>query len=342
MSGRPLRFLFAAAVGWASLRTMVLWSTDNPAVAVPRDAVASAESGLTDRRASIPDTPPLPPIGRARAEPAPRIATRPVPSVRIAAVPVDPAAITSPWPGVTPALTMPPLAGAVQSDPPIAPFATPLPGRLPPAARWSGGTWLAMRGGDGAAAGLGGGRIGGSQAGARLAYAVDPAKRIAVVGRVTSPIRGAGREAAIGLEWRPSRLPVRLVVEHRVALDGGRGGPAAGVIAGTGPARAAFGLDLESYGQAGVIRRDRAEAFAEGTVRLSRPFVSLGRIRLDIGAGAWGGAQRGARRLDVGPSVGARLPLAGKPIRVMLDWRRRIAGDARPGSGPALTVGLDF
>ncbi|MBS0285465.1 MAG: hypothetical protein JSS15_13700, partial [Proteobacteria bacterium] len=57
--------------------------------------------------------------------------------------------------------------------------------------------------------------------------------------------------------------------------------------------------------------------------------------------GAWGGAQRGAARLDVGPAAGVAVPAA-MPLRISLEWRQRIAGDARPGSGPALSIGADF
>src|SRR3546814_6988641 len=78
--------------------------------------------------------------------------------------------------------------------------------------------------------------LGGSQAGARLAYAIDPAPRLQLVGRVATPLRGRGREAAIGVAWQPTRAPVRVVAEQRFAIDGGRGGPAIGVIGGVGPA----------------------------------------------------------------------------------------------------------
>ena len=199
-----------------------------------------------------------------------------------------------------------------------------------------------LRDGRGIAPGLGGGQLGGSQAGLRIAYAIGNARRVAVVARIVSPLHGRGREAAIGMEWRPTRLPIRLAAEYRASLDGGPNGSAIGVIAGTGPAPIAAGFDLETYGQAGLIRRRQTEAYAEGSARLARPLVSLGGARIDLGLGGWGGAQRGARRLDVGPSLGARVPVGRGAIRVSLDWRQRIAGDARPGSGPVLVIGGDF
>ncbi|MDQ2891489.1 MAG: hypothetical protein M3R64_00165, partial [Pseudomonadota bacterium] len=67
-----------------------------------------------------------------------------------------------------------------------------------------------------------------------------------------------------------------------------------------------------------------------------------GRLGVDVGVGAWGGAQRGASRLDIGPSAGMVIPVGGTAVRVTLDWRHRIAGSAAPGSGPALSIGSDF
>lgn len=212
----------------------------------------------------------------------------------------------------------------------------------PAASRWSASAWLVLRDGRGIAPGLGGGQLGGSQAGLRVAFTIGEARRVAIVGRVATPLKGPGREGAIGVEWRPTALPVRLVAEYRVALDRGTSGPAAGVIAGTGPAPLAWGFDLETYGQAGVVRRRRTEPFAEGAARLSRRIANLGSLKVDLGLGGWGGAQRGAQRLDLGPSLGVRIPVAGKSIRAALDWRQRVAGNARPGSGPVLVVGGDF
>uniref|UniRef100_UPI0035CB6D37 hypothetical protein n=1 Tax=uncultured Caballeronia sp. TaxID=1827198 RepID=UPI0035CB6D37 len=75
-------------------------------------------------------------------------------------------------------------------------------------------------------------------------------------------------------------------------------------------------------GQAGAIARSGAgngmEGFGDGAARLTRP-VTLGPIRLDVGAGTWGGAQRGAARLDVGPTVGLSLPVARHALRLTVD-----------------------
>lgn len=338
MSGRPLRFLGGLAAAWVGWRAIMLW----PQAAigpVPLLAIPSVEASVPAWRAEVP----VPATRRPEAAVvAPAGVTRavallaPVPLSRTAHVDVWGAAMTEAE-GETAPL---PMAG--QSTSPLG-----LPDRIDPAARaghWSGSAWLVLRGGDRSVAGLTRGQLGGGQAGVRIAYAlgVSPAPVLAVVARITSPTRGPGREAAIGIEWRPTRLPVRLVAEQRVMIDGGRGGPALGAIGGFGPAPVAAGFDLESYAQGGAVWRTRTEPFIEGAVRLAHPVAAAGPARIDLGLGLSGGAQRGAARLDVGPSVGVRLPIAGRSARLSLDWRQRVAGDARPGSGVALTLGGDF
>lgn len=170
---------------------------------------------------------------------------------------------------------------------------------------------------------------------------IAPSSRLAAFGRMTTPLRGRGAEAALGLEWQPSRAPLRLVVERRAGLDGTTGGFGAGLVGGT-DGEIAPGFHLESYGQAGAIRRERLEPYADGAARLTRRVGGAGPLRLAVGAGLWGAAQRDATRLDVGPSVTLGVPIRGRSVRIALDWRQRVAGDARPGSGLALTLGGDF
>ena len=81
---------------------------------------------------------------------------------------------------------------------------------------------------------------------------------------------------------------------------------------------------------------------SDGFAALSRQVARRGKARLDVGIGTWGGAQRGAARLDVGPSLGLVVPVANHNLRLTADWRQRIAGNARPDSGPALSIGTNF
>ena len=94
------------------------------------------------------------------------------------------------------------------------------------------------------------------------------------------------------------------------------------------------GFRPDTYAQAGVVRS--RDFFADGALRASRP-VGGG---LSLGAGAWGAAQPGVSRLDVGPSALLRMPTLGAAISA--DWRFRVAGNAQPGSGPAFTLSTDF
>ncbi|PTS80097.1 hypothetical protein DBR17_11225, partial [Sphingomonas sp. HMWF008] len=126
------------------------------------------------------------------------------------------------------------------------------------------------------------------------------------------------------------------------ALNGGRGGPALAVVGGIGPVALPRDFRLEAYAQAGAIRRGTTEPYADGAVRIVHPLGTIGGVPVELGAGAWGGAQRGAARLDLGPSLGVSVPLGKQRVRVLLDWRQRVAGTALPGSGAALTLGTDF
>jgi hypothetical protein len=56
----------------------------------------------------------------------------------------------------------------------------------------------------------------------------------------------------------------------------------------------------------------------------------------------WGAAQPGAARLDLGPTLTADMRGDATSPRLALDWRQRVAGDALPPSGPALTLAVDF
>ena len=332
--GRPLRFLALVTTGWVGLRTAMLWPQLDSAAAVlhaiaPVTFAVAAPVATPSPVAYRP--PPVSPQWHAaiartlqprqhRAADPTRVALALLGLVRYG----DPHAVED----------APILPGLPR------PIPRPAPATLP--SRWSASLWLVARGGSGIAPGSSGGQLGGSQAGVRIAYMLDRKRRIALAGRVTTPLGSGLREAALGVEWQPTRLPIRLVAEEHIAIDGGRSGPAVGVVGGIGPVAIPLGFRLEAYGQAGIIRRTATEAYADGALRVARPIATIGAARIDLGAGAWGGAQRGAARLDVGPSVAVTVPLAKHPVRLTLDWRERVAGRARPGSGPALTLGTDF
>uniref|UniRef100_UPI0025D1D944 hypothetical protein n=1 Tax=uncultured Sphingomonas sp. TaxID=158754 RepID=UPI0025D1D944 len=224
--------------------------------------------------------------------------------------------------------------------PPLLPLATPAAIIPRGPSRLAGSVWGITR--DGGIGQASGGQLGGSQAGIRVTYALGTSRRIALAARFSTPLAGRGAEAALGLDWQPTRLPIHLLAERRIALDGGRGGTTLGLVGGYGPAPVAGPVTVEGYGQAGLIARDGTEAFVDGALRLAHPVAHRGKARLDVGIGTWGGAQRGAARLDIGPSLGFVVPVANHNLRLTADWRQRIAGNARPDSGPALSIGTNF
>lgn len=346
MKGRPLRFLGAATLGWVALRTIAVWPDSPlpaPLVAKPAGpAPAAAAPFFIATATAAPMPAPFLPAATPRvpiALPPNAVTPTPPPHQRR---PSDPSRVALAMVGLLSPGTPSCAAMTAEGPPQTMPMPGARPAPTPRGSRFSASAWVLVRDGGSPAPGLGGGQLGGGQAGLRIAYALGAARRIALVARLTSPLSGPGREAAIGVEWRPTKLPIRLVAEHRFALDGGKGGPGIAVIGGTGPARIAGGFDLETYGQAGVIRRARTEPYADGAARLTRPLARLGKVRVDLGLGVWGGAQRGAARLDVGPTFGLRAPVGGKTVRLSVEWRQRVAGTARPASGPALSIGSDF
>jgi hypothetical protein len=330
--GRPLRFLFMLLGGWTTARIILLWpSPDTIAdvgaiVGLPAAAATLPRQGRDGAAAGAPM-----PI---RRDPAPVAEPSPLPQPPLVVVPPR-LASADPLPAASPLAQTP---RTIIVPTPLLQRSAAGTGRDILADRWAASAWLIARGGSRQT--LLGGQLGASQAGVRVTYLLDRGRRIAAAARVATPLRGRGAETAFGIDWQPTRAPIHLVAEQRLSLDGGRGGPTVEVIGGFGPTELVPGIRGEGYGQAGAIARDGVQAFADGAVRVFHP-LTPGRIRIDLGVGAWGGAQPGVARLDIGPSLAVSVPVAGKAIRLTLDWRERVAGAANPGSGPALSIGSD-
>jgi hypothetical protein len=328
--GRPLRFVATVAVGWAAMRVVLLW----PEGATLPEAIEAAmplrpaEAAPAPRRAILPIAR-VEPRGTARAAvgvptalPVPDIAQPEASLALLNLVTFGPEQVSAGSVEQLPRIPAPPAM--------LAPRATP--------DRWQASAWFATRRG----AGTGGTMLGGDQAGLRVARTLDRRGRLALYARASAPLTGTGRELALGVEWRPWRAPMRFLAEQRFALDGGKSGPAVAVVGGVTGIDLPFAFELEGYGQAGAVKRARVEPFADGALRITRPVAAMGEARLALGAGAWGAAQREAVRVDLGPTAVTTLPVSGQSLRIAIDWRERVAGDARPGSGPALTLGADF
>jgi hypothetical protein len=106
---------------------------------------------------------------------------------------------------------------------------------LPPPIRrrLAGSGWLIVRAGGEASAPAS--QLGGSQAGLRLTYPLDGTQRVAMSARVSGPLAGMGNEIALGIDWQPTRAPIHVLAEQRVAIDGDASGPMLGLVGGFGP-----------------------------------------------------------------------------------------------------------
>jgi hypothetical protein len=214
--------------------------------------------------------------------------------------------------------------------------------------RWSADAWLLLRKASGTAPVAVGPSYGRSQAGAVLRYRLAPASahRPVAYARITRALAGvAETEIAAGAASRPlPGMPVSFAAEVR--FRDGPGGhevrPAAYAVTELPPVTLPLGLRGEAYAQAGYVGGRFATAFVDGQARIDAPVARLGGAELRAGGGAWGGAQKGAARVDVGPSAALGFAIGKTRSRLAFDYRFRVAGDAAPGSGPSLTISAGF
>ena len=182
-----------------------------------------------------------------------------------------------------------------------------------------------------------GGSLGASQAGARLTYNLT--RQIAATFRTSSAVGRRGGEVAAGMRIQPVRgIPLWIDAERRQRVGrygGGRSAFALFFEAGVYGRPMPLHFLLDGYLQGGVVGLRHRDGFIDGAVTLTRPVYK----QFSAGVGVWGGAQPGVYRVDAGPRVTMRVR---NNLRVHFDWRQRLAGNARPGSGPAVTLAGDF
>jgi len=309
-------------------------------------------------------------LARAGAYPGAAIGARwgvsPRPVFLSAAVPVParPAA-----PAVLPGLAGSPQwrmsAGSGQGSGEPAPRAPPAPAPyLPPSlplpvaavpGRWSLDGWAFWRQGSSAAP-VSQGRVpvyGASQTGAVLQYRLAPSSGLdpRLYARAYRALVTRGEnELAAGASLRPlARVPVRVAGEVRYtdAAFFNTFRPAAYAVTEFRPLRLPFGAQGEVYAQGGWVGGPGATTFADAQASVTRSLPVVARLtderlRLSLGAGAWGGAQKDAQRADIGPTLRLDTRIGKVPTRIAVDWRLRVAGDAAPGSGVAVTVSAGF
>jgi hypothetical protein len=355
-AGRPLRFLALVIGAWTTLRTLFIiapWAAP-PGIAPLPALVASAE------RITLPVPSPRRAVSASAAAP-----DRSAPAAR------SPSPSPSPSPATVAraASTATVLWGDAQLDallrlnlrfarPRMAAdvgrgfdgaLATPGPATQAAGKPWSASAWLLWRPDGAPGAGTTpGGTLGGSQTGVRIDYRLaDQGPRPTLYARASAALSSTpAGEAAVGVAVTPARrLPVSVAVERRVALSrGGRDAFAGYVAGGVYDRPVGLGLVADGYAQAGVVGLRQRDAFVDGRLSLLRPAWGADRpgLRGDIGASLSGGAQPGAARLDIGPALRLSLPVAGQTWRLSSEWRERIAGDARPRSGLAVTLAAGF
>ncbi|MGN6848817.1 MAG: hypothetical protein ACTHJK_04985 [Sphingomicrobium sp.] len=214
----------------------------------------------------------------------------------------------------------------------------PLPPKLD---RWQLSTWALLRSQQAGIAGSRSlatdGQLGASQAGARLFYYLD--RRIALSARTSSEVGRRGGEAALGVRVQPLLgVPLWLDAERRQAIGrygGGRNAFAFFAESGLYDRPLPWSFRFDGYLQGGVVGLKSRDLFIDGGLSVTRPV----RGRFSAGFGVWGGAQPHLYRVDAGPRVTMRVR---HNVKVHVDWRQRLAGNARPGSGPAVTLSGDF
>jgi hypothetical protein len=202
-------------------------------------------------------------------------------------------------------------------------------------------SWALLRAQSAGTAGTGslasGGSLGASQAGARLTYYFT--RQIAATLRSSSDVGRRGGEIAAGVRIQPvAGIPVWIDAERRQRIGrygGGRNAFALFFEGGVYDRRMPLNLSLDAYLQGGVVGLRKRDRFIDGGLTLTRPVYK----QFSAGLGVWGGAQPGVYRVDAGPRVTMRVR---NNLRVHLDWRQRLAGNALPGSGPAITLAGDF
>jgi hypothetical protein len=202
-------------------------------------------------------------------------------------------------------------------------------------------SWALLRGRQGQVLGpsslANGGQLGGSQAGARLIY--NFTRQIAAAFRVSSDVGRKGAEFAGGVRIQPLvSVPIWVTAERRQRLGKlGNGRNAFAIFAESGiyqrPMPWQFSLD--AYLQTGVVGLKSRDWFVDGAAAVTRPVYK----NFSAGIGVWGGAQPGLYRVDAGPRVTMKVR---NNMRIHFDYRQKLAGNAQPGSGPAVTLAGDF
>jgi hypothetical protein len=354
-----LRFLAIAVIGWGGLRAATLGMLPG----APLFEIAPSQAKAPPIMATV--FPPIEPLAAAPDEAAAQSFTPA--AIGVAASPSRPHYAPIPWPArparyrtqiipepapafyaSVPALDQWPLARlAAASSPPLKSNVA-IPGQsIPEAIRKAAfdriqlTSWAMLRSPQALSSSpsslASGGTLGGSQAGARLAYNFN--RQLSATLRTTSAVGKRGGEVALGARIQPlGGIPLWVTAERRQRLGrygGGRNAFALFLEGGAYDRPMPWRFRLDAYFQGGVVGLHHRDRFVDGALTMTRPVYK----NFSAGLGLWGGAQPGVYRVDAGPRVTMRVR---NNVKVHLDYRQRLAGNAEPGSGPALTLAGDF
>ena len=260
--------------------------------------------------------------------------------------PVPVPALTPVMEGARPGVSeKPPVKYLVSNTNHIAPDPIPVQARVD---HWSLSAFAIYRPNSGPASLSPTSQLGGSQFGFRAQRLLfEPGRNLTLSLnlRGSTPLKVSnGKEAGLGFAIRRAgRVPIELIVERRVAFDRGGRNAFAGLIAtGFNDLPTLAGFNLSGYAQAGIVGLKRRDGFVDGSLWLDRKIASKGALALELGGGVWGAVQPGVSRVDIGPSAAIRFRIGSAGVRLGSEWRQRVSGNARPGSGPAITFGLDY
>ncbi|MHA6334462.1 hypothetical protein ACXYL9_12345 [Qipengyuania sp. CAU 1752] len=217
------------------------------------------------------------------------------------------------------------------------------------APRWGVDGWLFWREGGGSLVPASADRpasYGASQAGLVARYFVGQSRSTFLFARASKALDTGGEtDWALGGGTRPiSSVPVVALTELRATHRQGNWHlrPAVTLVTELPPLSISEKVNLEAYVQAGYVGGDFPTPFADGQLRVERRLGDFSGAKLRVGAGAWGGAQEGAARFDLGPTASLHFDLGKMPVRLSADYRLRTAGNAEPSSGFALTLSSGF
>lgn len=197
--------------------------------------------------------------------------------------------------------------------------------------------------GDGSALAPGA-QYGGSQSG--IVTTIDPFgdsdRGVSVLIRGAATPNLNEREVALGLRWRPDKdWPITLSAERRFRADAPD--RFAVYVAGGIDNRPIAGLwTLNAFGQAGYVTGREGGGFFDAQSRVMHPITKIGEVPISMGVGSWAGGQKGAVRVDAGPTIATSVDAGPASLLIQLDWRLRAAGNAAPKNGLALTVSSSF